>query len=134
MSVQCHTTPEGPVWYRARVKHHGREVATRVFDRKRDAEAWEEEQKRRLRWGEWFDPRRGRVALSVVAADWPDSRRTIKRNSLAFAVQDGRVMVNVAAAVKAPTAGYAKREGQYLTHDEIGALANACTGEYADVV
>jgi integrase len=190
MSVQRYTTGEGRVRYRARVKHHGREVATRVFDRKRDAEAWEEDQKRRLRLGEWFDPRRGRVALSVVAADWLDSRQTIKRNSLAletgawrrhieprfgkvpvasitaadvstwvgrlmaegiapstaarylgvfrrllaFAVQDGRVVVNVAAAVKAPTAGYAKREGQYLTREEIEALAHACTGEYADVV
>ena len=175
MSVQRYTSAEGKVRYRARVKHHGREVATRVFDRKRDAEAWEEDQKRRLRLGEWFDPRRGRVALSVVAVDWLDSRQTIKRNSLAleagawkrhiepkfgkvpvssittaevstwvgrlvaegiapstaarylgvfrrllaFAVQDGRVTVNVAAAVKPPTAGYAKREGQYLTREEI---------------
>jgi integrase len=190
MSVQRYTTGEGKVRYRARVKHHGREVATRVFDRKRDAEAWEEDQKRRLRLGEWFDPRRGRVALSVVAADWLDSRQTIKRNSqalevgawtrhieprfgkapvasitgadvstwvgrlvadgiapstaarylgvfrrlLAFAVQDGRVTVNVAAPVRPPTAGYVKREGQYLTRDEIDALAYACTGEYADVV
>jgi len=190
MSVQRYTTPGGRVRYRSRVKSHGREVATRVFDRKRDAEAWEEDQKRRLRLGEWFDPRRGRVALSVVAEDWLQSRQAIKRNSqalevgawkrhieprfgkapvasittadvstwagrlvaggmspstaarylgvfrrlLAFAVLDGRVTVNVAAAVKPPTAGYVKREGQYLTREEIEALANACTGEYADVV
>lgn len=86
MSVQRYVTGEGRVRYRARVKHHGREVATRVFDRKRDAEAWEEDQKRRLRTGEWFDPRRGRVALSVVASAWLDSRQTIKRNSLALEV------------------------------------------------
>ena len=190
MSVQRYVTPEGRVRYRARVKHHGREVATRVFDRKRDAEAWEEDQKRRLRMGEWFDPRRGRVALSVVAADWLESRQAIKRISLAlevgawtrhieprfgkvpvasitpadvstwvgrlvaegiapstaarylgvfrrllaFAVQDGRVTVNVAAAVRPPTAGYVKREGQYLTRAEIDALVEACTGEYVDVV
>ncbi|MGL5827640.1 MAG: tyrosine-type recombinase/integrase [Nocardioides sp.] len=190
MSIQRYTTESGKVRYRARVKHHGREVATRVFDRKRDAEAWEEDQKRRLRMGEWFDPRRGRVPLVVVAADWLDSRRTIKRNSfalelgawtrhieprfgrmpvasitaaevstwvgklvaggmapptaarylgvfrrlLAFAVQDGRVTVNAAAGVKPPTAGYVKREGQYLTVSEIDALAKACKGEYADVV
>jgi integrase len=190
MSVQRYVAGDGRVRYRARVKHHGREVATRVFDRKRDAEAWEEDQKRRLRLGEWFDPRRGRVALSVVAADWLESRQSIKRNSLAlevgvwtrhieprfgkvpvasitpadvstwvgrlvaegmspstaarylgvfrrllaFAVHDGRVTVNAAAAVKAPTAGYVKREGQYLTRAEIEALADACTGKYADVV
>jgi integrase len=190
MSVQRYITAGGRVRYRARVKNHGREVATRVFDRKRDAEAWEEDQKRRLRMGEWFDPRRGRVALSVVAADWLQARQTIKRNSqalefgawkrhieprfgkapvasittadvstwvgrlvaegmspstaarylgvlrrlLAFAVLDGRVTINVAAAVKPPTAGYVKREGQYLTREEIEQLANACTGEYVDVV
>jgi integrase len=44
------------------------------------------------------------------------------------------VTMNVAAAVKAPTAGYAKREGQYLTRGEIEALAAACVGEYGDVV
>lgn len=190
MSVQRYTTADGRVRYRARVKHHGREVATRVFDRKRDAETWEEEQKRRLRMGEWFDTRRGRVALAVVAADWLQARKTIKLNSqlleagvwarhieprfgktpvasitsadvstwvgrlvadglgpstaarslgvfrrlLAFAVQDGRVMVNAAAGVKPPTAGYVKREGQYLTREEIDALTAACTGRYADVV
>ncbi|MBO0846340.1 MAG: tyrosine-type recombinase/integrase [Nocardioides sp.] len=190
MSVQRYTTMGGKIRYRARVKHHGREVTTRVFNRKRDAEAWEEDQKRRLRLGEWFDPRRGRVALSVVAADWLESRQTIKRNSLAleasvwrrhiepkfgkvpvasitsadvstwvgrlvalglapstaarslgvfrrllaFAVLDGRVTVNVAAVVKPPTAGYVKREGQYLSRREIDELATACAGEYADVV
>jgi integrase len=190
VSVQRYVTAEGRVRYRARVKHHGREVATRVFDRKRDAEAWEEEQKRKLRLGEWFDPRRGRVSLAVVASDWLEARQSLKRNSraleqtawtrhiepkfgrvpvasitsadvstwvgrlvadgarpataarylgvfrrlLAFAVQDGRIAVNVAATVKAPTAGHAKREGQFLTLAELDALAAACSGPYADVV
>ncbi len=56
------------------------------------------------------------------------------RRLLAFAVLDGRVAVNVAAAVRPPTAGYVKREGQYLTREEIDALVEACAGEYADVV
>lgn len=42
--------------------------------------------------------------------------------------------IDVALAVRPPTAGYAKREGQYLTRNEIEDLAEACTGEYADVV
>ena len=37
-------------------------------------------------------------------------------------------------AVRAPTTGYVKREGQYLTRSEIEQLASACTGAYADVV
>lgn len=83
MSIQRYTTAEGRVRYRARVKHHGREVATRVFDRKRDAEAWEEDQKRKLRMGEWYDPKRGRVPLSTVATDWMQSRQSVKRSTRA---------------------------------------------------
>ena len=81
MSIQRYTLASGEVRYRARVKSHGREVATHVFERKKDAEAWEEEQKRRLRHGEWFDPRRGRVPLRVIAEEWLASRRTVKRRT-----------------------------------------------------
>ena len=70
MGVQRYTLPSGAVRYRARVKSHGRYVATRVFERKADAVAWEQDQRRRLRLGEWIDPRRGQVPLSLVAADW----------------------------------------------------------------
>ncbi len=67
--------------YRARVKSHGREVAARVFERKADAVAWEQDQRRRLRLGEWIDPRRGQVPLSAVAADWLGSRSSVKRRT-----------------------------------------------------
>ena len=69
MSVQRYVTRAGRVRYRARVKAHGREVATRVFDRKADAVAWEQDQSRGLRIGEWIDPRRGRVPLDQVATE-----------------------------------------------------------------
>lgn len=36
------------------------------------------DQRRRLRLGEWIDPRRGQVPLSVVAADWPGSRSSVR--------------------------------------------------------
>ena len=190
MSVQRYTSDGGRTRYRARIKHHGREVATRVFDRKRDAEVWEEDQKRRLRIGEWFDPRRGRASLSLVAEDWTASRYALKRNTqiaddvawsrhieprfgkapvasitsadvatwvgrlvaggcapatasrylatfrslLAFAVQDGRVAINVAASVKTPSAGRVRREGQFLTMEQVGDLVTACRGEYAELV
>ncbi len=61
MGVQRYVLRSGAVRYRARVKFHGREVATRVFERRADATAWEQDQRRRLRLGEWTDPRRGRV-------------------------------------------------------------------------
>lgn len=181
----------GEVRYRARVKHAGREVATRVFDRKRDAESWERDQVRSLHAGEWVDPRRGRVVLASIAPDWLRSLETLKRKTrrghesawknhidpkfgkapvssitaaqvsawvgdlvagglapataqrylaslrslLAFAVDDGRCTRNVAAGVKVKTGGRnARREGQFLTLDELDALVSACTGPYADVV
>jgi integrase len=81
MGVQRYKLSSGAVRYRARVKSHGREVATRVFERRADAVAWEQDQRRRLRLGEWIDPRRGQVPLSVVAADWLGSRGSVKRRT-----------------------------------------------------
>lgn len=189
MSIQRYTK-NGKVRYRARVKSHGREVATRVFDRKKDAEIWEQEQTRKLRLGVWLDPKRGRVPLSAIGVDWMESRSSIKRKSreaeeivwrlhiaprfgnspvgsitpaeiaswvgalvssglapstaarylrvfrsiLGYAVADGRVPANAAASVKPPSAGHARREGQYLERDELEALAEACKEPYADVV
>ena len=188
--MQRYTLRSGALRYRARVKSHGREVAARVFERRGDAIAWEQDQRRRLRLGEWTDPRRGRVPLSDVAADWLDSRGLVKRRTretdgsnwrnyvqprfgnwpvaaitaaevsawvgglvdrglspatatralatlrsiLAFAVADGRVYHNVAAAVRRPTSGRIQREGQALTLDELQVLTAACAGPYRDVV
>ncbi len=81
MSVQRLTLASGEVRYRARVKSHGRGVASRVFTRRADALAWESEQVRRLRLGEWIDPRRGAVPLSVVAASWLETRGSVKRRT-----------------------------------------------------
>jgi len=190
MGVQRYVLRSGAVRYRARVKFHGREVATRVFERRADAVAWEQDQRRRLRLGEWTDPRRGRVPLADLAADWLSSRGLVKRRTresdesnwrnyvrprfgnwpvaaitaaevsawvgglvdrglapatatralatlrsiLAFAVADGRVHHNVAAAARRPTSGRARREGQALTLAELHALTAACTGPYRDVV
>jgi len=190
MGVQRYTLLSGAVRFRARVTSHGREIATRVFARKADAVAWEQDQRRRLRLGEWVDPHRGQVPLSSVAADWWSSRSLVKRRTresdesnwrtyvrprfgnwpvasitgaevsawvgglvasglapstatralatlrsiLAFAVADGRVQHNVAASVRRPTSGRARREGQALTLDELHALTAACAGPYRDVV
>jgi hypothetical protein len=56
------------------------------------------------------------------------------RSILAFAVAYARIQYNVAAAVRKPTSGQARREGQALTHDELRALMDACQGRYRDVV
>jgi hypothetical protein len=82
VSIQRYTTASGAARYRARVKSHGRVVASSVFLRRADAVAWEQDQYRRLRSGEWLDPRRGRVDLEVVAEAWLASRVTVKRRTL----------------------------------------------------
>jgi integrase len=56
------------------------------------------------------------------------------RSVLAFAVADGRVQHNVAAVVRMPTSGRARREGQALALQELWALTQACKGGYRDVV
>ena len=190
MSVQRYVIASGRVRYRARVKSHGRHVVSRVFDRKADAVVWDQDQRRRLRLGEWVDPRRGRVALEQFASEWLESRTALKRRSkesdeaawrnyiaprfgrwpvasitssevsnwvgglvarglapatatralatlrslLEYAVSDGRVTVNAAANVRAPTVGRARREGRALTVAELRHLASACTGPYAELV
>lgn len=172
------------------MKFHGREVATRVFDRKNDAVTWEQEQTRRLRVGEWIDPRRGRMPLASVAQEWLGTRQSVKcrtreadiadwrlhieprfgkipvasitaaevarwmgglidsgkspasaarylatlRSILNYAVADGRVTINVAANVKRPRGGGTTREGHFLTVETLHALADACTGRYAELV
>jgi integrase len=190
VSVHRYVTAAGTVRYRARVKAHGRHAASRVFDRKADAVAWEQDQLRDLRTGEWIDPRRGRVALREVAEGWLDSRNAVKRRSresdeanwrlhveptfgdlpvtsitkaavsrwvgaliangaspsstnrylatlrsiLAFAVADGRIQANPAVGVKPPSGAHTRREGAFLTLDELRELRQASAGPYADVV
>jgi integrase len=190
VSVQRYLTPAGKVRYRARVKFHGRGVTSRVFERRADAVAWEQDQRRRLRSGEWLDPRRGHVPLKDIAELWLASRQAVKRRTwetdrgvwqnyiaprwanwpvssitsaevaawlgqllkrglarstvtralaalrslLDFAVADGRVTLNVAASVRTPAGGRARREGQALATDELVALVAACRGRYAELV
>lgn len=63
------------------MKSHGRQLAARQFDRRSDAVAWEQDQTRRLRLGEWIDPRRSRVSLSLVAEAWLVTRGGVKRRT-----------------------------------------------------
>ncbi|MPZ96811.1 MAG: tyrosine-type recombinase/integrase [Propionibacteriales bacterium] len=56
------------------------------------------------------------------------------RSILAYAVADGRTTVNVAALVRPPRGGHARREGRFLTLGQLHALAGASTGPYAELV
>jgi len=190
MGIQTRTTGTGEKRYKARVKVHGREVASRTFTRKRDAQIWHDEQVRKLRMGDWIDPNRGKATVATVAADWLDARRSVKRRThetdasnwrlhvepafgnlpvasvtpadvsawlgrlatsgcapasmnrylatlrsvLNHAVADGRVTANAAASIKPPSGAHTRREGVFLTIEQLHDLADAATGPYAETV
>ena len=75
----------------------------------------------------------GLVARGLAPATATRALATL-RSTLAFAVADGRIRHNVAATVRPPTSGRARREGQALTLAELHALTAACAGPYRDVV
>src|SRR5207237_767924 len=56
------------------------------------------------------------------------------RSLMAFAVEDRRISRNPAAAVRRPSGGRARREGQALTQEQLRDLAGACRGPYAALV
>jgi integrase len=66
-------TPNGR--WRVRVKHAGRVVADRTFDRKGDAQAWESDQKRHLSLGDFISPKAGEESLGSAIERWLASRK-----------------------------------------------------------
>lgn len=60
--------------WRVQVKHRGRVVADRTFDRKGDALRWEMEQKRLLLSGEFVSPAAGRITVRELADEFRASR------------------------------------------------------------
>lgn len=56
------------------------------------------------------------------------------RSLLGFAVADGRISTNPAESLKPPSGVYARREGQFLTLEELRALTAACGAPYGDLV
>ena len=61
--------------YTVRIYHKGAQVTMRTFDRKKDAEAWETEQKRQLQRGSWVNPSAGDVSLGALIEQFNASRR-----------------------------------------------------------
>lgn len=66
-------TPGGR--WRVKVKNGRLDAGSRTFDRKADAEAWEANEKRAMRLGEWINPALGKESLGSVAGRWMSSRR-----------------------------------------------------------
>ncbi|MEX1078509.1 MAG: tyrosine-type recombinase/integrase [Homoserinimonas sp.] len=61
--------------FRVRVKHKGKVVADKTFQRKGDAVTWESAMKRRIALGDWIDPRLGEEPLSDIATRWLEMRQ-----------------------------------------------------------
>jgi integrase len=81
VSIGRYKTSRGKTRYRVWIYSHGRVIATRAFDRKADAVAWEQEQYRSLRQDDWIDPRRGKIELREVAQAWMRSRAGMKQRT-----------------------------------------------------
>ncbi|ACZ22773.1 site-specific recombinase XerD [Sanguibacter keddieii DSM 10542] len=70
MSVR--RTPSGR--WQVRVKDGRRDVASKTFDTKRSAQAWEAEQKAKLSGGAWVDPKAGRTPVREVIDEYLATR------------------------------------------------------------
>lgn len=62
--------------WRVQVKHRGRVVIDRTFERKGDATRFETEQKRRLVDGDFVSPAAGRITVGELAAEYLAHRET----------------------------------------------------------
>jgi integrase len=78
--------------YRVRVKVRGRVVADQTFAQRRQAEAWERQQRARIDSSGWVDPALGRATVAELAQQWlpvrePQvERRTFQSDQSALAV------------------------------------------------
>lgn len=70
--IERRTGPDGAPRYRVRLYHQSRYVASRTFDRRRDAVVWEREQTRRLAAGTFVDLSQGSQSVAVWAQGWLD--------------------------------------------------------------
>lgn len=66
MSIEVRKTAGGRTYYKARVKSGRELVATRTFDTRREAEAWERDQKHRIETGKPLPPKRTFTLANLV--------------------------------------------------------------------
>ena len=67
-------------WLAAYRKPDGRE-ATKLFDRKKDAQTWAIEQERNVKRGDWLDPSSGKVTVGEYGQEWLAAKLDVKKSS-----------------------------------------------------
>lgn len=63
--------------WQARVKDGRRDVASKSFDTRRSALAWEAEQRAKLAGGAWVDPKSGRIPVRQVVEEYLATRPSV---------------------------------------------------------
>ncbi|GAA6527478.1 hypothetical protein IDVR_32760 [Intrasporangium sp. DVR] len=81
--IERRVSPAGKVTWRVRYRTPDARQRSRSFARKRDAEAFEDEVRGRLRAGDFVDPQRGRVTLSVMWSEYQRAGMTHLRATTA---------------------------------------------------
>ena len=83
MSVHLRWTKDGARRYDVRLRDPSGTTYTRNFRTRREAEAFESDERASRRRGNWLDPRRSEVPLRVVAGRWLDSNPAKRPSSRA---------------------------------------------------
>lgn len=119
--------------FRARVKSAGIEVATRVFDLKRDAEAWESMQRRALDLGDFVDPRAGKETLESAWNRWQHSRQNAVSGKTLAA--DKSVWAHVPAQLRnRPVSAITPAQFDNLWANLLGPLSRGSVVRYRSVM
>lgn len=108
--------------WQVRVKYRGEEVSSRTFDRKKEAEVWETQQKRLLANSEWTDPSAGRESLASAWRRWSESRK--------HEVSESALDTDDAAFRKLPD-GLKKRPLESIRSSDFSALYGKLLGTMA---
>jgi integrase len=83
MSVQLRWTKDGARRYDVRLRDPSGTTYTRTFRTRREAEAFESDERASRRRGNWLDPRRSEESLRAVAGRWLDSNPAKRPSSRA---------------------------------------------------
>ena len=107
MSVHLRWTKNGTRRYDVRLRDPSGNTYTRTFRTRREAEAFEADERASRRRGNWLDPRRSEEPLRAVAARWLDSNPAKRPSSRAR--DDSALRVHILPALGDRSIGHSPR-------------------------